>query len=103
PAPRRLGGEGSQWLALPIEQLRPAEQRRCRVKRRVEGLHEADSSSAGLFPDGLFLVRVQRVQYRWQCQKPYYTLQLEFIEPKSLVVHTLTWRLYSIPIYLRYP
>ena len=67
------------------------------MKRRVEGLHEADSSSAGLFPDGLFLVRVQRVQYRWQGQKPYYTLQLEVIEPKALAGHSLTGRLYCTP------
>src|SRR2546422_10843402 len=26
-------------------------------------------------PDGLFLVRVERAQYRWHAQKPYYLLR----------------------------
>jgi hypothetical protein len=41
------------------------------MRRSIEGLHDAGQSSAVVFPDGLFLVRVERAQYRWHPQKPY--------------------------------
>ena len=47
------------------------------MRRCIEGLHNADQSSAGVFPDGLFLVRVERAQYRWRGQKPHYALRLQ--------------------------
>lgn len=34
------------------------------MKRRFEGLHAADRA-ADEVPEGLFLVRVNRAQYRW--------------------------------------
>jgi len=39
-------------------------------------LHAADRCAADQIPDGMFLVRVQRTQFRRQAQKPYYTLTL---------------------------
>jgi hypothetical protein len=44
------------------------------MRRQIAGLHAADRCAADQIPDGLFLVRVQRVQFRRQAQKPYYTL-----------------------------
>jgi hypothetical protein len=35
------------------------------MKRRFQGLHQADQSVATDVPDGVFLVQVQRLQYRW--------------------------------------
>ena len=67
------------------------------MRRRIEGLHDADQSSAGVFPDGLFLARVQRAQYRWHAQKPYYALRLVVLEPKALAGHVISGRLYSTP------
>ena len=67
------------------------------MRRRIEGLHDADPSSAGVFPDGLFLVRVERAQYRWHAQKPHYTLRLEVLEPKELAGHWIAGRLYCTP------
>ena len=67
------------------------------MRRRIEGLHEADQSSAGVFPDGLFLVRVERAQYRWHPQTPYYALRLAVLKPKALAGHPVTGRLYSTP------
>jgi hypothetical protein len=67
------------------------------VRRRIEGLHDADQSSAGLFPDGLFLVRVERAQYRWGAQKPHYVLRFAVLEPKELAGHLITGRLYCTP------
>jgi hypothetical protein len=67
------------------------------MRRRIEGLCNADQSSAGVFPDGLFLVRVERVQYRWHAQKPYCELRLEVLEPKKLAGHLISGRLYCSP------
>jgi hypothetical protein len=67
------------------------------MRRRIEGLHDADQSSAGVFPDGLFLVRVERAQYRWRAQKPHYALRLEVLEPKELAGHLIAGRLYCTP------
>jgi len=67
------------------------------MRRQIEGLHKADQSSAGVFPDGLFLVRVERARYRWHAQKPYYVLQLAVLEPKALVGHAIMGRLYCTP------
>ena len=42
------------------------------MKRRFQGLHEADPSSGNELPEGLFFVRVARAQYRWHPNKPQY-------------------------------
>ena len=51
------------------------------MKRQIIGLHAADRCAADQIPDGVFLVWVQRVQFRRQAQKPYYTLTLAVLEP----------------------
>ena len=48
-------------------------------------------------PDGVFLVRVQRVQFRRQAQKPYYTFALVILEPSRFSGHVLSSRLYCSP------
>ena len=58
------------------------------MRRRIQGLHEADSSAAGV-PNGLFLVRVERAQYRWQAQKPFYLLRFVVLEPQRSLVDPL--------------
>ena len=67
------------------------------MKRQIEGLHNADESSAGVFPNGLFLVRIERARYRWHAQKPCYALQLAVVEPKALAGHSIMGRLYCTP------
>jgi hypothetical protein len=67
------------------------------MRRRIEGLGNADSSSAGVFPDGLLLVRVERLQYRWHAQKPFYALRLEVLEPVAFAGHRISGRLYCSP------
>jgi hypothetical protein len=59
------------------------------VKRQITGLHAADRCATDQIPDGVFLVRVQRVQFRRQAQKPYYTLTLAILEPGDFA--TLNW------------
>jgi hypothetical protein len=67
------------------------------MKRQITGLHAADRCAADQIPDGVFLVRVQRVQFRRQAQKPYYTLALAILEPSRFAGHILSSRLYCTP------
>lgn len=67
------------------------------MRRRIQGLHESDPSAVENVPDGLFLVRVEKAQHRWQAQKPYYLLRFLIIEPKLYASQCLTGRLYCTP------
>jgi hypothetical protein len=67
------------------------------VKRQITGLYAADRCAADQVPDGVFLARVQRVQFRRQVQKPYYTLALTILEPSRFAGHILFSRLYCSP------
>src|SRR6266849_3139539 len=64
------------------------------MRRRIQGLHEADRSAADEIPDGMFLVRVARTQYRSHAQKPYYVLHFTVLEPKALVGRSINGRIY---------
>jgi hypothetical protein len=64
------------------------------MKRRIEGLHEADLSGSVLLPDSLYLVRVARAQYRWHIDKPYYILRLLVVEPEHFAGRSITGRIY---------
>jgi hypothetical protein len=66
------------------------------VKRRIAGLHEADPSRATEVPDSLYLVRVDRAQYRHK-QKPHYLFRFAVIEPQHFAGRTITGRLYCTP------
>jgi hypothetical protein len=67
------------------------------MRRQIAGLHAADRCAADQLPDGLFLVRVQRVWFRRQAQKPYYTLALAILEPGRFSGHVISSRLYCNP------
>jgi hypothetical protein len=67
------------------------------MKRQIAGLHAADRCAADQIPDGVFLVRVQRVHFRRQAQKPYYTLSLAIFEPRGFASHVISSRLYCSP------
>ena len=64
------------------------------MKRHIQGLHEADRSAPDEVPGGLFLVWVQRAQYRWHAQKPYYILRFSILEPKQMAGRSMTGRVY---------
>ena len=64
------------------------------MKRRLEGLREAARSTSDEVPDGLFLVRVERVQYRWHAQKPFYALRFSLLEPQEFAGRVISARLY---------
>jgi hypothetical protein len=67
------------------------------LRRYFESLRPADLSAIHSVPDGLFLVRVDRVQYRWHKQKPYYEIRFAVLEPKHLTGCFMTGRLYCTP------
>jgi hypothetical protein len=62
------------------------------MRRRFAGLHEI--ASANELPDGIFLVRVDKAEYRWHAQKPFYILRLSILEPKELAGRSISGRLY---------
>jgi hypothetical protein len=64
------------------------------MRRHFESLRAADRSAIDSVPDGLFLVRVDRVQYRWHAQKPYYSIRFAVLEPRHLAGCLITGRLY---------
>jgi hypothetical protein len=64
------------------------------MRRRFQGLHQADKSAAGDLPDGTYLVRVQRCQYRWHAQKPYYVIRFVVICPNIFEGKTFSSRVY---------
>ena len=64
------------------------------MRRRIQGLHEADLSAASQLRDGLLLVRVERAQHRWDSRKPFYLLRFSVLEPKQLTGHSVAGRLY---------
>ena len=67
------------------------------MKRQITGLNAADRCAAGQVPDGVFLVRVQRVQFSRQAHKPYYMLNLAILEPIRFSGCILSSRLYCSP------
>ncbi len=52
------------------------------MRRHFESLRPADVSAVHSVPDGIFLVRVDRAQYRWHKQKPYYEIRFAVLKPK---------------------
>jgi hypothetical protein len=63
------------------------------MKRYVSALNQASTSASDVVIDGLFLVRIERFQYRWHRQKPFYAIQFSVVEPASLAGNRLVARL----------
>ena len=64
------------------------------MKRRFQGLHQADASTSSGVLDGLYLVRVIGAQYLWHAQKPFYSLRFSVLEPKAWAGRSITGRIY---------
>ena len=67
------------------------------MKRRFQGLSDTSRPATGEVPDGVFLVRVERAQYRWHAQKPYYLLRFAVLQPKQFASQLITGRVYCTP------
>src|SRR5579862_5323198 len=64
------------------------------MKRRIEGLSETHAAVGSPVPDGLFLVRVDKAQYRWHAQKPFYVLRLSVVAPGAFAGRVISGRIY---------
>lgn len=64
------------------------------MKRRIQGLSESAPSAADQVPGGVFLVRVDRAQYRWHPAKSFYFLRLCILEPHELAGRVISGRVY---------
>jgi hypothetical protein len=67
------------------------------MKRQITGLHAADRCASDQVPDGIFLVRVHKVYFRRQAQKPYYTVSTVILEPHRFADRVISSRLYCNP------
>jgi hypothetical protein len=65
------------------------------MRRQLQGLSR--SVAATDIADGVYLVRVQRAQYRWHKHKPSYELTFYVLQPDELVGGSVTARLYCSP------
>src|ERR1700716_3144704 len=62
--------------------------------RRIQGLNESATSARDQVPDGVFLVRLDRAQYRWHPAKSFYLLRLCILEPHELAGRVISGRVY---------
>jgi hypothetical protein len=67
------------------------------MRRQISGLCAADRCAADPIPEGVFLVRVQRIHFYRQAQKPYYLLSLVILDPSRLTGNAISGRLYCTP------
>jgi hypothetical protein len=67
------------------------------MKRQISGLNQTNVSNTEGVPNGLFLVRLERAQYRWHAQKPYYLVCFAVLEPAPLAGNPIAGRLYCTP------
>ncbi len=63
------------------------------MKRHIPGLHQ-EARNGDDIPEGIFLVEIGRVFYRYHPQKPFFALRLAILEPAELAGRTLSGRLY---------
>ena len=66
------------------------------MRRRIPGLKSVTPMQEDV-PDGFFLVRVDRLHYRWDRQKPFFSLRLSIIEPVPFAGRSISGRLYCTP------
>jgi hypothetical protein len=64
------------------------------MTRRFQGLSQTATTSEHEVPDGVYLVRVEKAQYRWHPHKPFYSLRLAVVEPKECKGQIISGRLY---------
>ena len=64
------------------------------MKRRIQGLSETGSSGSDQLPDGVYLVRVDKAQYRWNAHKPFYFFRLSVLEPNEFAGRAISGRVY---------
>jgi hypothetical protein len=63
------------------------------MRRNIPGLFSRQGDRESPL-DGLFLVRVEKVSYRWQTQKPFLEVRFVVLEPKPFEARWFSGRLY---------
>jgi len=66
------------------------------MRRRIEGLRDSTRSATEEVPN-VFLVRVERVRFRWHAHKPFYELRFSVLEPQNRAGQAICSRLYCTP------
>jgi hypothetical protein len=66
------------------------------MKRHIPGLNTG-AKNADAFLEGLFLVRVDYVNYRWHPQKSCFTIRFAILEPEELRSRCISGRVYCTP------
>ena len=66
------------------------------MKRHIPGLH-TEAKNADDLLEGLFLVRVDHVYYRWHPQKPCFLIRFAVLEPEELRSRCISGRIYCTP------
>lgn len=66
------------------------------MRRHIPGLN-AGARNADDFLEGLFLVRVDHINYRWHPQKPCFLVRFAILEPEELSRRCISGRLYCTP------
>ena len=67
------------------------------MKRQFPGLADAVAGGQEAIPDGIFLVRVEHAQHRFQASKQSYVLRFSILEPKPFAGRPVIGRLYCTP------
>ena len=68
------------------------------MKRRLPGISATTvDESRPAIPDGIYLVRLDHAQHRWQAGKPFYLLRLVILEPTPFADLAVASRLYCTP------
>ena len=63
------------------------------MTQRFQGLHQNSQTASEELADGLYLVRVERAQYRWHRLKPFYVIRFLVLEPQKSAMQLITGRL----------
>ena len=63
--------------------------------KRFLGLHQTVESDS--VPNGVYLVRVQQVQHRWNAHKAFYTVRFQVLEPILFAGRSIQGRIYCAP------
>jgi hypothetical protein len=66
------------------------------MKRQIPDLHRESRNPEDVL-EGLFLVRVERANYVWDRQKPFFSLHFTILEPQPFSSRSITGRLYCTP------
>ena len=65
------------------------------MKRQIPGLHGAERVDN--FLEGLFLARVDKANYNWHRQSPFFLIRFTVLEPKEYLSRSITGRIYCTP------